>query len=595
MAQIVLGGMLAFMRVAIKTAVKVVLLMAGTMIFGVSSRATTYFVSPSGDSASAGTNAATSFKTIQKAASVAAPGDVVRVLAGVYEERVAPMVSGAPDRPITYIAESTNVVVRGFNIEKGYIRVIGFEVSQANNPGGYNYSGIRIVNAEGVQILDCYVHDIDKTGIDYVKSNGLVIRGNRISRCGQLSLPQTGAQAINAGFSTGGTTNVLIEYNSMSYVSDYLNPFGKNHLYRNNLIGPAYHDATVHIDGMQANGICSDSVMEANLSKDNFSPDNHFFLSQTEGSTRWIIRGNVTIGSKGGLDCRLNTYYIYHNTFYDNLSYWTNSFQVLFTSSTGNVARNNIWHRSVNTNAFPYAVEKGSTLDADHDLVFASRSLTSQPNSRTGDAKFSDPNTGILMPQPDSPACNGAGGITRAVGAGTDSTTLVAAVAGVFYVGDKITIGDGPLVGIQDIDLESNTITLTEPRTWTDGSPLRWEGRKEIGAYDYRSSGYNYSLQLALPGSTVPPGLVALAANVGNPEVVRMVEFRVDGIPVGMDDTAPFSVPWNAVGLDGTHTVEAIAYSRFASETLFLRSKGNLLVSASGPVRPQPPKNLRVN
>jgi hypothetical protein len=60
------------------------------------------------------------FKTINAAAQVAEPGDVVRVKAGIYRERVSPARSGAADAPIVYeAAAGETVCIRGSEVFKG--------------------------------------------------------------------------------------------------------------------------------------------------------------------------------------------------------------------------------------------------------------------------------------------------------------------------------------------------------------------------------------------------------------------------------------------------------------------------------------------
>jgi Right handed beta helix region/Protein of unknown function (DUF1565) len=61
----------------------------------------TYHVSTRGDDAGDGTDARP-FRTIQRAADQAVPGDTVLVEPGLYRERVAPARGGEPDKPIVY-------------------------------------------------------------------------------------------------------------------------------------------------------------------------------------------------------------------------------------------------------------------------------------------------------------------------------------------------------------------------------------------------------------------------------------------------------------------------------------------------------------
>ena len=71
-----------------------------------------YYVSPQGDDAAEGSRERP-FKTIQRAAEVAGPGDVVRVLPGVYRETVVVPRSGRPDAYITFRAQGEGVFLTG--------------------------------------------------------------------------------------------------------------------------------------------------------------------------------------------------------------------------------------------------------------------------------------------------------------------------------------------------------------------------------------------------------------------------------------------------------------------------------------------------
>jgi pectin methylesterase-like acyl-CoA thioesterase len=71
------------------------------------------------------------FKTVQHAADVAQPGDTIYVMAGKYDERVRVKTSGTEGKPIAFVARPRRAaVVRGFDLEAGYIRVEGFEIDR---------------------------------------------------------------------------------------------------------------------------------------------------------------------------------------------------------------------------------------------------------------------------------------------------------------------------------------------------------------------------------------------------------------------------------------------------------------------------------
>jgi hypothetical protein len=64
-------------------------------------RAETFHVSPEGDDRAAGTSAAP-FRTVQRGAEAAQPGDTVLVAPGIYRERVAPPRGGSEGKPIVF-------------------------------------------------------------------------------------------------------------------------------------------------------------------------------------------------------------------------------------------------------------------------------------------------------------------------------------------------------------------------------------------------------------------------------------------------------------------------------------------------------------
>jgi hypothetical protein len=77
----------------------------------------------SGNDGNDGLTPATAFRTIQKAADVAMPGNTVHILPGIYRESVRPRQSGSDVEPIVYRAESGpgSVIVRGSEPSSGFV------------------------------------------------------------------------------------------------------------------------------------------------------------------------------------------------------------------------------------------------------------------------------------------------------------------------------------------------------------------------------------------------------------------------------------------------------------------------------------------
>lgn len=95
------------------------------------------------------------FKTIQRAADAAQPGDTVFVMAGNYPERVQVRSSGAEGRPIMLRAmPRRSVVIGGFELQASYIRVQGFEITAEKPAVAVQLAGNHC------EVLDNYIHDM---------------------------------------------------------------------------------------------------------------------------------------------------------------------------------------------------------------------------------------------------------------------------------------------------------------------------------------------------------------------------------------------------------------------------------------------------
>jgi alpha-N-arabinofuranosidase len=107
------------------------------LIFVTVTRAAEFHVAPRGNDANPGTQAAP-FRTIQHAADLAQPGDVVTVHAGVYRERISPPRGGESDaRRIVYrAAPGEKVEITGSEVAKNWERV-GKDTWKATIPNSF--------------------------------------------------------------------------------------------------------------------------------------------------------------------------------------------------------------------------------------------------------------------------------------------------------------------------------------------------------------------------------------------------------------------------------------------------------------------------
>jgi hypothetical protein len=95
------------------------------------------------------------FKTVQRAADAAQPGDTVYVMAGTYDERVKVKAGGTEGRPVAFVAmPRRSATVGGFDLQASYIRVEGFEIT-ADQPA----TAVQL-RAGHCEIVDNYIHDM---------------------------------------------------------------------------------------------------------------------------------------------------------------------------------------------------------------------------------------------------------------------------------------------------------------------------------------------------------------------------------------------------------------------------------------------------
>jgi len=91
---------------------------------------TTYYVSPSGSDSADGLTTSAAFKTIQRCANVAQPGDTCQIMAGTYHETVTPPTSGTSGAPITFEPYGTDqVTVDGDDPVSGWQQVTSADLA----------------------------------------------------------------------------------------------------------------------------------------------------------------------------------------------------------------------------------------------------------------------------------------------------------------------------------------------------------------------------------------------------------------------------------------------------------------------------------
>ncbi|UCG58537.1 MAG: DUF1565 domain-containing protein, partial [Phycisphaerales bacterium] len=198
------------------------------------------------------------FKTVQRAADVVKPADIIYVMTGKYNERVKVRAGGTKGRPVVFVAmPRRSVTVAGFDLEASYVRVEGFEIT-ADKPA----TAVQL-HGSHCEVLDNYIHHMmvavngtagklsaDGSTRDYSAVTHNRIAYNRVYHC-------------EYGFILGGE-DWLVENNEVSRLfmyapgnryddCDYTRFFGKGCIQRYNY----YHGTdtkeskVAHVDAIQ--------------------------------------------------------------------------------------------------------------------------------------------------------------------------------------------------------------------------------------------------------------------------------------------------------------------------------------------------------
>jgi hypothetical protein len=545
-------------------------------------------------------------------------GDVVLVYPGIYDEQFTITKGGtSASARITYKGVGLPVI-RGIHdlYDHGgmnYIAVIGFEFTQPST--AYAYNAIYLSGDTGWLIQDNYFDDTYYGGVcskGETANNNNVIRHNSFSNIGGTDGGYAGGGSAVAIILNGNSN--LAEYNSVAASMDRIYAFGTGNVIRNNYWG--YTDTILypdtmpypnHTDGFQS--YQGGFPLKQLLYERNYDTDDtdsvggtnaHGITVQdsvgTNGFNWFVSRFNILIRVGGGAFGfqNVSSTYVYNSTFiaaqngshslFNTAGAYTYPSTYSAASSNSADVRNNTWDYCPNcldphgiisylpTN-FTSAAEHGFNLGASQVVLPAG---ASPANLAQTDPLFTNPTQGIdnYTLQTGSPLIGAGAPITRAIGAGSASTSLTVADAKRLFDGwgiadgDLIEVGSGPLVQISSINYSTNVVTVASPITWNNGDPVSVKGSEDVGALPSL-----YATSFAVTNTTpsaLPAGAATLSASVNNPDAVRKVEFLVDGLPVGVSYSAPYSVSWTADG--NPHAVEARAYNAWASKTLSISS-----------------------
>jgi hypothetical protein len=572
--------------------------------------AATYYVRTDGNNSNNGlaNSAGGAWRTIDFAADNVSAGDVIRVQAGTYEERVSLGVEGTGvDNTVTFVADG-EVTMCGFDFPAGsdYIRVIGFTIDTDAGRCSGSQGGITL--ASGIHThLEFWNNIIRDASYNGIRQPGWPSATNYASE-----IIVIGNEMYNFGIGGSGSANAisfpavncLFAYNTVhdSYPDAFAfwghdNRWINNYTY--NLLETYGGHADVYQTGSNYLG-WKNNLIEAHFQVGQGNQgDEHTCIVQNNQSencvgscgdfTQNIWRRNVwhNVSSGGmGLDGPPITYnYYYHNTsaelqennataqaghfmyhggvtnhwLYNNLEYecWgstrTTTVQVYYLEGT-------------------YDVEYNLAYDPDGSVSFISP-WTSQSNAQSNsNPHFNDYANDDFTISDTGGAYGNAGPLTTTSGSGTGTTFNVATDGGGFFRGDNtnlsqyggnLIVGDTITVGTDTVRISSisgDAITVTDSFTWANGENVYFgdDTTPDIGAYPYKSGGY------ALTATYVNnSGTVTVTPN--DADLVRMIIVFEDNIPIGADSITPFTVS----GV-GSGTLDVRVYPLFASSQLFV-------------------------
>ena len=468
------------------------------------------------------------------------PGDDVILKGGTYNTHVFPDHSGTDaDHRISYIAAPAETPVISDTAEyatyqhgialisRNYIKVEGVTAQppldrplMITHGGSYNeVKNCRIFGPGTIQIWDGISTPEGGTPCvhNWLHGNTIANTGSVSDDCNDISGMQLGVPAYDKE-----SNNTTIEDN-VFYCGGHhnLETYTKYNVIRNNVFhheGCMEPPAAACPYGPDTNGLYGNRNIQiydgyAEEGKYNLIEGNRFGHAGpppdddggdgfTLTAPRNIVRYNAIFNSlnngllmKLGADSNADNNRVYNNTIFASGRFqndgpqwqgaafrWYGSYEFV-----GNAVKNNLLYLSgggadVIGNEANNAQMENNWLTSDGDPVFVNPDV-------------SDPFSLVLPDlnlEAGSAAIDGGIALTRAAGAGTDSTVLVVDDAFYFQDGtlgsvlaedeaDWIAVGDASSTAqIISVDYATSTITLVSPLTWADDAPV-WLFRKSDG------------------------------------------------------------------------------------------------------------------
>ncbi len=546
-----------------------------------------YYVRPDGHDTASGANntgntTTGAWLTLQKAANTMVAGDTVMVADGTYAGFYIET-SGTSTLPITYkaIGSGANITSRNsrttdnINIESwtgtpaDYITIDGFNVYNATRMGIRAIAGTGIIiqnctshnnssngiftgDTPGIQILNNTVYANGSTSMEHniyisnALSDGAIVRGNVI----RSSNTGNGLQ-LNGDWEMGGDgfiDNAVVENNvvysnrlkGLSLISIRYGRIQNNIIYNN---GPAA--GGIHLVDQAGQNFSTGNTVVNNT----VDEPGQASIRVNAGSDNNVIFNNICVGTTG---------IVFEGSGnYQSNNYISASGTGIFANYAGHDYHQATGSLSINSGLSTFR----SVTPPSVDIVG-----TSRPQSGVFD----------LGAYESSPA----GGDTTApvISAFTMPVTATSLIVSVSSFTATDAVGVTGYMITENFSAPAIGATgwsATAPTTFTfSGSGARNAYAWAKDAAGNVSTSMSRSVSITLSDSTAPTvsisspaagaklkGSVTLSATASDNVRVTNVDFYLDGVHLGADGSAPYSLNWNTVSVaSGTHNLTAKAY-----------------------------------